>query len=1075
MLIADVHIEGHRLANSEPTLQWLLEEKRRLKPSHVFILGDAVHCRKADIPAVQRLKTFVNDLIAGDNCKVHLLVGNHDMPNLHDRSVSTVALIAQEDMGIHVYPDVSLTEISGTRVLFIPWHENGAELPKIVKTFSEMPEAAETYVFGHLGIKGARLSGYSHGSSSHVMHDENAHVSPGDFDAFKWTFLGHYHDPKTHGKTTYVGAPMQHNFGDAHISQRGYISLDPTSSAFKLHVNPHGVHFVDVPYTTVISADLEKIKTLTGGKSVRLLMNEGDDEHRARSILGACVDISALKAVRNKPRVALPSVGGTTEEETPVEDPRAFLLRMVKQFSKERFAEKQRDAAASYMLRMCETLVSQSTHNIFHADILSVVVENFLGIQGRKVFNFEALPRGIFMIQGPNGAGKSQLIDSVAWCLFAKTFRGAAQTELKNNNESDKRKCLVTVHFGNGTVITRTLKPSLKVILADGQVIENGSGVKDTQAALNAILNCDWETFRRTVVLDSADFLSLFTKDDAQRNSVLEGLLGMRILDQLLTKVESDHKARLGEQSAVAQERDKLDAILRRSVEQQKHMRTERNNLARQLATLEAERDQLHGDVTCHDDKDEDDRSIISQMLLQLQSEKTIQTKVVARHMAAVVSLTTLREKDRAKRALETELRQRISSGAKDIETSSTKIQAYKAILRELDARPPSKAYEPFNFTSIIDCAILHASKSGMQSVMDGIQRDVVQPLQELSQKDQNIDNNDESLGKSQRERIADECHEEEIALACNQQRHALDTEKLAAACQDDTENMTLAESEVQGLTDEVAAAKTSVETRQNAIKEIEGRIRKRADKQRRLVERRGEVLGQISQMRLRDIELRDNIQLAEDAISQANVEMGDIDKRGLELAVNVDMMAAWKDALTATNDNAVRKQSSTRGVFRRLCRSEHLRFLQIRIEANLDVLLGSDARMACVLSDAFQVQPTGASTKWSQRSSGERKKTILAILFAILDSMMTFGQFRPCLLTLDEVHDNLDIEGRNAVHRLIAAFKKDHPRHRIFIISHDDSSVVKVDGTITVHPGILGGSDRSYAAQTSAGLNLLF
>ena len=93
----------------------------------------------------------------------------------------------------------------------------------------------------------------------------------------------------------------------------------------------------------------------------------------------------------------------------------------------------------------------------------------------------------------------------------------------------------------------------------------------------------------------------------------------------------------------------------------------------------------------------------------------------------------------------------------------------------------------------------------------------------------------------------------------------------------------------------------------------------------------------------------------------------------------------------------------------------------------------------------------------------------MLAILFAILEAMMMHGLFRPGFLTLDEVHDNLDVEGWRSVQRLLKGFRARHPSHRIFIISHNESEMADKDGTIQVKPDVLG-QGRAYLATLGSG-----
>ncbi len=1206
MLIADIHIEGQWSSAGEHTLQWLLAEHRRHRPEHVFILGDAVHCRKGSIPAVQRLKTWINDLIDGGfPCQVHLIVGNHDMPNLHDRSVSTVAIVGQPTIGIHVYSEVARKIISDVPVLFIPWHEDGSQLPPIITRHAQMSDAASTIVLGHLGLKGARLSGHSHGSHGSVMHDENAHLAPGDFDHFNHTFLGHYHDPKTYGKATYVGSPMQHNFGDAHITDRGYVLYNPRTAKWDLHTNPHAVQFVDISSQDALAGSFN---TSLDGKSVRLILGDNvglHEEEKARRMLGN-IPIAGLKVLRRTSQALNPSAANVHEQ--PVQDPHAFLINMI-----DKFVAEQRPAwvsAASYMKDLCAPFVSMSNQSIFRADITEIVVENFLGIHGTKHFNFDALPRGVYMVQGPNGAGKSQLIDAIAWCLFAKTFRGAGQTEIKNNKEKDKRNCCVTVRFENGTIVRRTLKPSLVVTCQDGRVLENGSGVKDTQDALEHELNSNWESFRRTVLLDSADFLTLFTKQDGQRNAVLEALLGMGILDQLFSKVDDDHKSTVEKQKVISCERDALEQHHKSATHEQKVLRNERNNTDRLLVELEQTRVSLETEMT----KQNEATRVYTVDMLSLQADVARVSSIIAdlqpsileataRHARLSAESTAHRDRHSDTQLTldinitkKTKLIDRMDAISQDMdcllkgqhsldsasalvkliltqitehqmETAQTledmtthkesqlmdrmrtleqnsRVQHFfkSAVKRgqwgqaPMDQRNGCVLSEQVRMSikNIIRKATEHAESSKIQSVIDGIEVDVVQPLRKMvicdsdlqtvtdedderdeDEEDDEHDEDDEdeeeiehiiqdtrdryktvratelkllmhkkdtAISEETRvssvitncQRLKDEHSQIRLQLPILDEQITLSQASIVAYSDSDLQSeLNHAECDVKRIQESIEAFALSLTGLETKLDEVKCQLKAAAETNLHAVEERGHLIGRISQLQDRNIASKDTVQELEAMINSLDSQMSDVDTQGENLALVAGMQAFWKDALTNVNDNLVTtRKVSHRGLFRKMCRGEHLRFLQDRIEENMAILHGDNRNLhlACVLSEAFQVQQAGSSAKWNQRSSGERKKTILAILFAILDSMMTHGLFKPSFLTLDEVHDNLDAEGRRSVYRLLTAFRTRHPNHRIFVISHNESEMGNADGTITVTPSILG-DKRLYAAKTAAGV----
>jgi DNA repair exonuclease SbcCD ATPase subunit len=541
--IADLHLEGARLDTIQPSLDWLLSEHRRRRPRHVFFLGDVTNCRRGDVRGLHALKRLVDALVGGDfDCNVHCVVGNHCSFSLDSREESSPVLVAHDKAHIFAYTEVTKRYIDGIPVVLLPWFENAAELLPHLEKYATAPDAAETVVLGHLALRGARMTGYSFGGTTAIL-DDTAILTKDHFSAFRWAFAGHFHDPAVYGNFCYVGSFDQINFGDAHITRRGYVLYQPSNGHWELKTNPHAVHFVDVTPEDVLSGALDAGKLKD--KSVRLIAADGTtlhQENEARAALTQC-DITSLKVVRRtRPRPAPSEHAPAEDSERPVENQREFLARMVDRFVSECVPEQQRADASAYISRVISATVSDTGKTLFHADVAKVTAKDFLGFRGTTTLNFDALARGVWMMTGENGSGKSQMLDAIAWCLFKETFRWVSKDEVVNNEAAAGAQCAVTVTFANGTVVHRTMK-TLKVTRPNGEAVQKGS-MKHTQEILEReILNTDWDTFRRAVLLDSNDFLSLFSGGDKHRNTVLERLLGMEVLDTMWKAVEADAAA----------------------------------------------------------------------------------------------------------------------------------------------------------------------------------------------------------------------------------------------------------------------------------------------------------------------------------------------------------------------------------------------------------------------------------------------------------------------------------------------------------------------------------------------------
>lgn len=96
----------------------------------------------------------------------------------------------------------------------------------------------QVVAFGHLAINGA----IQNASNTRYMGG----LAPVVFAPFRRTFSGHFHLHHSHPyNITYVGAPLQFNFGDAG-QERGICLYDTETDQFQYIVNPHHRQFIKI-------------------------------------------------------------------------------------------------------------------------------------------------------------------------------------------------------------------------------------------------------------------------------------------------------------------------------------------------------------------------------------------------------------------------------------------------------------------------------------------------------------------------------------------------------------------------------------------------------------------------------------------------------------------------------------------------------------------------------------------------------------------------------------------------------------------------------------------------------------
>ncbi|KAF9778296.1 hypothetical protein IL306_004021, partial [Fusarium sp. DS 682] len=270
LLFSDLHFKHHDLNRVWQTAEWIIAEAKRHHVRRVVICGDLLTSRTWQpthvLSTCYRFIGFLSD----DIPQVHILLGNHDLA--YRRDYQTTALdafnISRLAPYVSLHKDIAQHEWDGRRVLLLPFREEQSELTNAVASLSPT-EASETVAFAHLAINKAITQRYVVGAgfknlSAAKSVTYKGLTGPDQFASLARTFTGHFHshqtilqkqpgtsEPDLRGSITYLGSPLQLNWGDLYDEQRGILLFNPETLEHEMLINPHATS-----YTT---ADLEQV------------------------------------------------------------------------------------------------------------------------------------------------------------------------------------------------------------------------------------------------------------------------------------------------------------------------------------------------------------------------------------------------------------------------------------------------------------------------------------------------------------------------------------------------------------------------------------------------------------------------------------------------------------------------------------------------------------------------------------------------------------------------------------------------------------------------------------------------
>lgn len=248
-----------RLQDQVRCIEWIAATARENGCTHMGILGDVFDQRNAVTAPVLDQAGRIFRVLHDAFTEVWVLVGNHDAP-LRTPALTSLRVL---DGLARVIDEPTVID----RLAFVPWTDDPDEFRGNVGKVAKDKDAR--YLLSHVLVQGAVPAGKGLPVEA---------LRPKRWDTI---FLGDVHEPvEIHPNVQYVGAPMQHHFGDAH-GERGFWILDTRKQVYEYIEND------DSPRFHLVTTTVEVDDGIRDGDFVRVEVEEGDAEVEAAVIAEA--------------------------------------------------------------------------------------------------------------------------------------------------------------------------------------------------------------------------------------------------------------------------------------------------------------------------------------------------------------------------------------------------------------------------------------------------------------------------------------------------------------------------------------------------------------------------------------------------------------------------------------------------------------------------------------------------------------------------------------------------------------------------------------------------------------------
>ncbi len=231
----------------------------------VLHLGDIFDRRKyTNHSTLHQFREAFFDKLKEHDITMYLIVGNHDTYFKSTNDVNAPGLFLEgyeEHLVLIEKPTVY--DIEGVAIQFMPWI-NGENYKESIE---EMTNSIADICMGHFEIRGFEMNRGGGVNTSGLKAEV--------FDGFHTVFSGHFHEPSTDGRITYLGAPYEYTWAD-HDCDRGFYIYDPTENDLEYVLNTDQM-FYQIMYDDIADNyddyDFSKFE----GKIIRIIVSEKND------------------------------------------------------------------------------------------------------------------------------------------------------------------------------------------------------------------------------------------------------------------------------------------------------------------------------------------------------------------------------------------------------------------------------------------------------------------------------------------------------------------------------------------------------------------------------------------------------------------------------------------------------------------------------------------------------------------------------------------------------------------------------------------------------------------------------
>jgi DNA repair protein SbcC/Rad50 len=243
--------------------------------------------------------------------------------------------------------------------------------------------------------------------------------------------------------------------------------------------------------------------------------------------------------------------------------------------------------------------------------IESIEISGLRSHRGNPPTSLDLSNKRLVAVVGHTGAGKSSLLEAMTFAVFGEaTYGGRAYEELSTDGRSEMTVQLVFTIGDERYQILRTVRPDrngkfgnkvvyLRRVDEKGNTLMHREGYRDVEAAVTALLGgMTREQFCQAVLLAQNRFAALLEANPAQREALLDTLLGLNALHEARTALQKTRSAVLRNVTRLLERRSYLPDDPRSEAREAKARAESMKSIASKAEECGSRLDELVGEAT---------------------------------------------------------------------------------------------------------------------------------------------------------------------------------------------------------------------------------------------------------------------------------------------------------------------------------------------------------------------------------------------------------------------------------------------------------------------------------------------